>query len=84
MRRVVPSTGKPYPRKRPINWAFVKEVLKTRRERQRMTNAGFVQHGIVEPQNAAHRGLKVVDAVPSEDGQSVFLRIVDENGQPAG
>ena len=42
-----------------------------------MVKAGYVEREILHPQLGAHMGKRVVDAVPSADGQRVFVRIVD-------
>ena len=69
---------KPWPRNKAVDWPFVKRVLAYRREKRRMTAAGYRQH---ETDWEILRGGRmrevIVDAVISADGKSVWTKLGD-------
>ena len=81
MRSIDPATGKPFPRKRPVKWTFVARAIAHRRERRQMKQAGFVERGILQDTYGPHMGKRIVEAVPSADGQSIFIKVVDSDGR---
>lgn len=43
MRAFNPGTGKPYPRRRLVNWPEIRSILRYRQEAKRLQSEGFVK-----------------------------------------
>jgi hypothetical protein len=76
MTRPILPDGQPYPRKRPINWAWIKRSLANRRFAVARHAEGYRQH---ETDWEIHRGCRmgevIVDAQISPDGMYVWTKI---------
>jgi hypothetical protein len=70
------ANGKPYPRKRPVNWAVVRRWLKSSRERKRMIAGGYRFHETDwEIVRGDAQGKVIIDAVVAQDGLGVWTKL---------
>lgn len=76
MRPFNPETGKPWPRKKPVDWDSVRSTLRYRQEDKRLRDAGFTRISAFaalswESPMCTHL---VTDAVVAHGGRSVYVR----------
>lgn len=76
MRPIDPATGKPYPRRHPINWAMVRRVLSWRQADKRIRDDGFERVNAFaglswESPHCSHR---ILEARIHPDGRALYVR----------
>jgi hypothetical protein len=77
-----------YPRKRPINWRFVKDALRYRREVRNLKHAGFVEcRSYVrlpfDDAQMPQHDRRIVETRIANDGKALWVR-VEEAGSNHG
>jgi hypothetical protein len=76
--RPILANGKPYPRKRPVDWAAVRRILRHRQEHRAIIRDGFTEVGHFGAWFYLDQGRKVLtDARVHPDGTRLYVRLED-------
>ncbi len=76
MRSINPETDKPWPKKRPVNWSFVRRVLKWRQADKRIRGEGFekVEAFSSLPWESPYHTHRILEARIHPDGQTLYVK----------
>lgn len=77
MRSIDPATGKPYPRRKAMNWKYVAETIAYQREHRRLIRQGYQRlSGFTNlPWCSPDMSHVVVGSVIAHQGRSLYVKL---------